>query len=216
MFVSVSGPSRTPLHYRSRERASAPSCARPRACRHLTTAGGHNPLIAPWRHPTSPRLDTRLRSVMADDGAAVFDVQAVGGGFPRDYRRLTQLYCMNGGHHLQILPDGTVQGLRDDGDAHSKTSDTAHFYIQGRPAMWCVHVLPETAGASDWKITRSLPVGHWRCVGREGVRLVWRKIIVDRKNDTAALFSERMWSTLITESIKMHFHITGTLRFVIF
>uniref|UniRef100_H2T0J9 Fibroblast growth factor n=1 Tax=Takifugu rubripes TaxID=31033 RepID=H2T0J9_TAKRU len=36
------------------------------------------------------------------------DLTAVGGGFPRDYRRLTQLYCMNGGHHLQILPDGTV------------------------------------------------------------------------------------------------------------
>uniref|UniRef100_A0A3Q1GKG1 Fibroblast growth factor n=1 Tax=Acanthochromis polyacanthus TaxID=80966 RepID=A0A3Q1GKG1_9TELE len=35
-----------------------------------------------------------------------------------DYRRLTRLYCMNGGHHLQILPDGTVQGQRDDGDAH--------------------------------------------------------------------------------------------------
>lgn len=121
---------------------------------------------------------------MADDGAAAFDVQAVGGGFPRDYRRLTQLYCMNGGHHLQILPDGTVQGLRDDGDAHSKTADTAHFYIQGRPAMWCVQVLPETAGVSDWKITRSLPVGRWRCVGSkdgsEGVRLeqiVYRKII---------------------------------------
>lgn len=94
--------------------------------------------------------------MMADDGAAVFEVQAVGGGFPRDYRRLTQLYCMNGGHHLQILPDGTVQGLRDDGDAHSKT---AHFHIQERPAPWCVHAPPDTAGVSDSKITRSLPVG---------------------------------------------------------
>ncbi|CAF99073.1 unnamed protein product, partial [Tetraodon nigroviridis] len=49
---------------------------------------------------------------MADEGAA-------GGAFPRDYRRLARLYCMNGGHHLQILPDGTVRGLRDDGDAHT-------------------------------------------------------------------------------------------------
>lgn len=130
--------------------------ARPRACRHLTAAGGHSPLIAPRRHPGSPSWK---RGVMADDGAAVFEVQAVGGGFPRDYRRLTQLYCMNGGHHLQILPDGTVQGLRDDGDAHSKTAETAHFHIQARPAPWCVHVLPDTAGVSDSKITRSLPVG---------------------------------------------------------
>uniref|UniRef100_A0A674NXJ6 Fibroblast growth factor n=1 Tax=Takifugu rubripes TaxID=31033 RepID=A0A674NXJ6_TAKRU len=73
-----------------------------------TTAGGHNPLIA------------------------------VGGGFPRDYRRLTQLYCMNGGHHLQILPDGTVQGLRDDGDAHTvlklKAVDRGVVVIRGTEA----------------------------------------------------------------------------------
>lgn len=36
-----------------------------------------------------------------------------------DYRRLTRLYCMNGGHHLQLLPDGTVQGQRDDRDVHT-------------------------------------------------------------------------------------------------
>uniref|UniRef100_A0A3B4AWI2 Fibroblast growth factor n=1 Tax=Periophthalmus magnuspinnatus TaxID=409849 RepID=A0A3B4AWI2_9GOBI len=36
--------------------------------------------------------------------------------FSPDHRRLTRLYCMNGGHHLQLLPDGTVQGQRDDGD----------------------------------------------------------------------------------------------------
>eukprot|EP00066_Takifugu_rubripes_P019763 XP_011609029.1 PREDICTED: putative fibroblast growth factor 1 isoform X1 [Takifugu rubripes] len=75
---------------------------------------------------------------MADDGAAAFDVQAVGGGFPRDYRRLTQLYCMNGGHHLQILPDGTVQGLRDDGDAHTvlklKAVDRGVVVIRGTEA----------------------------------------------------------------------------------
>uniref|UniRef100_H2T0J8 Fibroblast growth factor n=1 Tax=Takifugu rubripes TaxID=31033 RepID=H2T0J8_TAKRU len=60
------------------------------------------------------------------------------GGFPRDYRRLTQLYCMNGGHHLQILPDGTVQGLRDDGDAHTvlklKAVDRGVVVIRGTEA----------------------------------------------------------------------------------
>uniref|UniRef100_A0A674MWR7 Fibroblast growth factor n=1 Tax=Takifugu rubripes TaxID=31033 RepID=A0A674MWR7_TAKRU len=54
------------------------------------------------------------------------------GGFPRDYRRLTQLYCMNGGHHLQILPDGTVQGLRDDGDL--KAVDRGVVVIRGTEA----------------------------------------------------------------------------------
>lgn len=73
---------------------------------------------------------------MADDGAAAFDVQAVGGGFPRDYRRLTQLYCMNGGYHLQMLPDGTVQGLRDDGDAHSKTAHALRIFTS-RAGLRC-------------------------------------------------------------------------------
>ncbi|MEQ2211849.1 hypothetical protein XENOCAPTIV_018423 [Xenoophorus captivus] len=40
------------------------------------------------------------------------------GPTPWDYRRPTRLYCMNGGYHLQILPDGTVQGQRDEQDVH--------------------------------------------------------------------------------------------------
>uniref|UniRef100_A0A8D3BWJ0 Fibroblast growth factor n=1 Tax=Scophthalmus maximus TaxID=52904 RepID=A0A8D3BWJ0_SCOMX len=44
----------------------------------------------------------------------------------RDHRRRTRLYCMNGGHHLQILPDGTVRGRREDGDVHSKTMFILH------------------------------------------------------------------------------------------
>uniref|UniRef100_A0A4W4G4N0 Uncharacterized protein n=2 Tax=Electrophorus electricus TaxID=8005 RepID=A0A4W4G4N0_ELEEL len=31
-----------------------------------------------------------------------------------DYQNLTRLYCMNCGHHLQTLPDGTVGGTRDE------------------------------------------------------------------------------------------------------
>uniref|UniRef100_A0A8C6KNH0 Fibroblast growth factor n=1 Tax=Nothobranchius furzeri TaxID=105023 RepID=A0A8C6KNH0_NOTFU len=50
-----------------------------------------------------------------------------------DYRRRTQLYCMNGGYHLQILPDGTVQGQREDRDVHSKLRavDRGVVVIQG-------------------------------------------------------------------------------------
>uniref|UniRef100_A0A3Q4MQA2 Fibroblast growth factor n=1 Tax=Neolamprologus brichardi TaxID=32507 RepID=A0A3Q4MQA2_NEOBR len=56
----------------------------------------------------------------------------------RDYRRLSRLYCMNGGHHLQILPDGTVQGQREESDAHSKITlkavDRGVVVIQGTEA----------------------------------------------------------------------------------
>lgn len=31
-----------------------------------------------------------------------------------------QLYCRNGRQHLQILPDGTVQGQKDDTNVHSR------------------------------------------------------------------------------------------------
>ncbi|KAM3867096.1 putative fibroblast growth factor 1 [Diretmus argenteus] len=52
-----------------------------------------------------------------------------------DYRNLTRLYCMNGGHHLQLLPDGTVQGERDAGDVHTvlklKAVDQGVVVIQG-------------------------------------------------------------------------------------
>lgn len=58
-----------------------------------------------------------------------------------DCRRLTRLYCMNGGHHLQILADGTVQGQRDDRDVHSKAAAHCAFSIQGRSTAWCVHFL---------------------------------------------------------------------------
>ncbi|XP_053285111.1 putative fibroblast growth factor 1 [Pleuronectes platessa] len=75
---------------------------------------------------------------MADgEFIALQDPQAVEAG-PRDHRRLTRLYCMNGGHHLQILPDGTVQGRREDGDAHTvlkiRSVDRGVVVIQGTDA----------------------------------------------------------------------------------
>ncbi|XP_034037154.1 putative fibroblast growth factor 1 [Thalassophryne amazonica] len=57
---------------------------------------------------------------------------------PWSGRRLTRLYCMNGGYHLQILPDGTVQGQRDDTDVHTilmlKAVDRGVVVIQGSAA----------------------------------------------------------------------------------
>ncbi|XP_075888986.1 putative fibroblast growth factor 1 [Nelusetta ayraudi] len=48
--------------------------------------------------------------------------QDVAGG----WRRLTRLYCMNGGHHLRISADGTVLGQRDDvEDVHTVLKLTA-------------------------------------------------------------------------------------------
>uniref|UniRef100_A0A8D2ZUX4 Fibroblast growth factor 1a n=1 Tax=Scophthalmus maximus TaxID=52904 RepID=A0A8D2ZUX4_SCOMX len=58
---------------------------------------------------------------MADDGEDHHRTAERGPPPLRDHRRRTRLYCMNGGHHLQILPDGTVRGRREDGDVHSKT-----------------------------------------------------------------------------------------------
>lgn len=98
-------------------------CARSRACKRLTTAGGHKPVVSSRDHRASPQESpvgytaAFPQSRMADEHVLVSEDQ---GGMMRDHRRLVRLYCMNGGHHLQILPDGTVQGQRDDGDAHSK------------------------------------------------------------------------------------------------
>ncbi|KAI3351844.1 hypothetical protein L3Q82_020674 [Scortum barcoo] len=74
------------------------------------------------------------------DGAEVLpsEDQAAGLGLPPDYRRLTRLYCMNGGHHLLILPDGTVQGRREERDPHTvlklKAVDRGVVVIQGTEA----------------------------------------------------------------------------------
>ncbi|KAM6952024.1 putative fibroblast growth factor 1 [Lycodopsis pacificus] len=62
---------------------------------------------------------------MTDEEAFASEDQAVDSGPLGDFRRRTRLYCMNGGYHLQILPDGTVQGQRDDGDVHAVLKLTA-------------------------------------------------------------------------------------------
>ncbi|KAL0973754.1 hypothetical protein UPYG_G00210480 [Umbra pygmaea] len=55
-----------------------------------------------------------------------------------DFKKLTRLYCMNGGHHLQILPDGMVGGERDENDIHTilRVSSVDHgvVIIQGKEA----------------------------------------------------------------------------------
>ncbi|KAK9517939.1 hypothetical protein VZT92_023271 [Zoarces viviparus] len=62
---------------------------------------------------------------MTDEEAFTSEDQTVDSGPLGDFRRRTRLYCMNGGYHLQILPDGTVQGQRDDGDVHAVLKLTA-------------------------------------------------------------------------------------------
>ncbi|XP_053179525.1 putative fibroblast growth factor 1 [Scomber japonicus] len=62
---------------------------------------------------------------MTDGDVFALKDQTVVRGLLRDYRRLTRLYCMNGGHHLQLLPDGTVHGQRDDRDLHTVLKLTA-------------------------------------------------------------------------------------------
>ncbi|KAG9281219.1 putative fibroblast growth factor 1 [Astyanax mexicanus] len=37
----------------------------------------------------------------------------------QDYRRRTRLHCLNGGYHLLILPDGAVQGSREEEHRYS-------------------------------------------------------------------------------------------------
>lgn len=92
---------------------------------------------------------------MADEEAFVSEDQTVDGGLLMlsDYRRLTRLYCMNGGYHLQILPDGTVHGQRDDRDDHSKTAAAHCAFFTSRSGLQhgCVHFL------------------HYRCVGKKEI-----------------------------------------------
>ncbi|XP_072252547.1 putative fibroblast growth factor 1 [Leuresthes tenuis] len=76
---------------------------------------------------------------MADGEVSAAEDQTVDAGPQlQDYRRLTRLYCMNGGYHLQILPDGTVHGQRDERDVHTvlklNSVDRGVVVIQGTEA----------------------------------------------------------------------------------
>ena len=53
-------------------------------------------------------------AVVSSTGTARYDHNML-----PDYTNRIRLYCLNGGHHLQMLPDGTVQGQRED-DVFSK------------------------------------------------------------------------------------------------
>ncbi|XP_026186535.1 putative fibroblast growth factor 1 [Mastacembelus armatus] len=79
-----------------------------------------------------------LRTMTDGEMFVVEDRAEDSGLLLRDYGRFTRLYCMNGGFHLQILPDGTVQGQRDDGDVHIvlklKAVDRGVVVIQGTAA----------------------------------------------------------------------------------
>ncbi|XP_067374138.1 putative fibroblast growth factor 1 [Channa argus] len=77
-------------------------------------------------------------SRLADEKMSVSDEQVDSGLLLWDYRRLTQLYCMNGGHHLQILPDGKVKGQREVRDDYTvlklKAVNRGVVVIQGTQA----------------------------------------------------------------------------------
>ncbi|XP_024139985.2 putative fibroblast growth factor 1 [Oryzias melastigma] len=97
------------------------------------------PLLPSVKPPHAVSRSRLFLSSMADAEAAEMTAvrgQSPGGGPPLlDYRRLTRLYCRNGGHHLQIPPDGTVRGERDERDAHIvlklKAVDRGVVIIQG-------------------------------------------------------------------------------------
>lgn len=133
----------TSLRARSRGRANQLPLiprARSRGCKHLTAPGGKTD--PPRRHssgnlPDGSRSCASPPSGMAEEMSVSGD-QTVDGGPLGDFRQLTRLYCRNGGHHLQIVADGTVRGQRDEGDVHSKTALTSSRPLRGGCVYMCM------------------------------------------------------------------------------
>lgn len=99
--------------------------ARSHACKQLTTAGDRETDAGRYTNWEAAFAFSAPRSFagcvrMTEGGAEVVRLHQLEEDQLKDYRRRTRLYCMNGGHHLQILPDGRVQGQRDEEDVHSK------------------------------------------------------------------------------------------------
>ncbi|XP_057706683.1 putative fibroblast growth factor 1 isoform X1 [Corythoichthys intestinalis] len=75
----------------------------------------------------------------------------------------TRLYCMNGGHHLQILPDGTVCGQRDETDVHG---DTGYHIAQRVPEQ--IFLLQLKAVAPGVVVIQGRETGTYLAMNEDG------------------------------------------------